>query len=145
MISKQMIVCVLIVSLTVALAVFSIGQTKAEETKTGGKTIKTDEIVLTDANFTTETSKDVVLIDFWAPWCRPCLMQGPILEKVAVAMSGKVKIGKCNVDEAPQSAERFGIRSIPTLIILKDGKVVEQFVGVQREEELISALTKHIK
>ena len=106
---------------------------------------QTHELALTDANFDTEASKGVMLVDFWAPWCAPCLMQGPILEKVAVAMSGKVKIGKCNVDEAPQSAERFGIRSIPTLIILKDGKVVEQFVGVRREAELISALTKHIK
>ena len=145
MISKQIIVCALIVSLTVVLAVFSIGQTKAEETKTGGKTMKTNEIVLTDANFDAESGKGVILIDFWAPWCGPCLMQGPILEKVAVAMSGKVKIGKCNVDEAPNVSQRFGIRSIPTLIILKDGKVVEQFVGVRREAELISALTKHIK
>ena len=106
---------------------------------------KTHELTLTDANFTTETSKGVILIDFWAPWCGPCQMQGPIIEKVAAAMAGKAKIGKCNVDEAPQSAEGFGIRSIPSLIILKDNQEVERFIGVQRETDLIAALNKHIK
>ena len=93
--------------------------------------MKTQEIVLTDANFDTEAGKGVVLIDFWAPWCGPCLMQGPIIEKVAAAMAGQVKVGKCNVDEAPKISERFEIRSIPTLIILKDNQEVEMFVGVQ--------------
>jgi len=107
--------------------------------------MKTQEIVLTDANFDTEAGKGVVLIDFWAPWCGPCLMQGPIIEKVAAAMAGQVKVGKCNVDEAPKISERFEIRSIPTLIILKDNQEVERFVGVQREADLISTLKKHIK
>ncbi len=102
-------------------------------------------IVLTDANFEKEAGKGVVLIDFWAPWCGPCMMQGPIIEKVAIAMPGKAKVAKCNVDEAPKVAEQFGIRSIPTLVILKDKQEVERFVGVQRETDLISALKKHIK
>jgi len=106
---------------------------------------KTHELRLTDANFTTETSNGVVLVDFWAPWCAPCMMQGPIIEKVAAAMIGKAKVGKCNVDEAPQISERFEIRSIPSLIILKDGREVGRFVGVRREAELISALEKHMK
>ena len=106
---------------------------------------KTHELKLTDANFTTETSKGVMLVDFWAPWCAPCMMQGPILEKVAEAMLGKIKVGKCNVDDAPQISERFGIRSIPSLIILKDNREVEKFVGVQRETDLIAALNKHLK
>jgi len=87
----------------------------------------------------------VVLIDFWAPWCAPCLAQGPIIKKVAVAMAGKAKVGKCNVDEAPRLAERFGIRSIPSLVILKDNQEVKRFIGVQPETELISALKTHIK
>jgi len=108
--------------------------------------MKTSEIVvLTDADFDTKTSKGIVLIDFWAPWCGPCQTQGPIIDKVAIAMSGKVKVGKCNVDEAPKSTERFGIRSIPSLIILKDNQEVKRFIGVQPETELISALKKHIK
>jgi len=143
--SKQIVACALAVLFTAAMA--GCANLQAGEIKNikKGETMKTNEIVLTDANFDAETGKGVVLIDFWAPWCAPCLMQGPIIEKVAATMAGKAKIGKCNVDEAPQVSERFGIRSIPTLIILKDGKVVEQFVGVRREAELISALTKHIK
>jgi thioredoxin 1 len=101
------------------------------------------ELTLTDADFTTETSKGVVLIDFRAPWCGPCRTQGPIIEKVAAAMAGHAKVGKCNVDEASKSAERFGVRSIPTLVVLKDGKEVERFVGVQSEAELMAVLKKH--
>ena len=106
---------------------------------------QTHELTLTDTNFDAETSQGVTLVDFWAPWCGPCQIQGPIIEKVAVAMAGQAKVGKCNVDETPKSAEQFGIRSIPTLIILKDGKEVERFVGVKSEAELISVLKKHIK
>ena len=106
---------------------------------------KPHELKLTDANYGAETGKGVILIDFWAPWCSPCLMQGPIIEKVAVAMFGKAKVGKCNVDDAPQTSERFGIRSIPSLIILKDNQEVERFIGVQRETDLIAALNKHLK
>jgi thioredoxin 1 len=103
-----------------------------------------NEVTLTDGNFSAQTSHGVVLVDFWAPWCAPCMMQGPILEKVAAAMAGQAKVGKCNVDEAPQSAERFGVRSIPTLVVLKDGKEVERFVGVQSESQLIAALKTHL-
>ena len=132
--------------LTVAMAGCSNnGQTIKEKEGEKKEIMKTQEIVLTDANFDTEAGKGVVLIDFWAPWCGPCLMQGPIIEKVAAAMAGQAKVGKCNVDEAPKTSERFGIRSIPTLIILKDNQEVEKFVGVQREADLISALKKHIK
>jgi len=113
--------------------------------KDADTTKQTHELALTDANFTTETSNGVVLVDFWAPWCGPCMTQGPIVEKVAVAMAGRAKVGKCNVDEAPKSAERFGVRSIPTLVVLKDNREVERFVGVQQEADLVSALRKHIK
>jgi thioredoxin 1 len=105
---------------------------------------QTHELTLTDANFTAETDKGVVLVDFWAPWCGPCKWQGPIVEKVAAAMAGQAKVGKCNVDEAPTSAEKFGVRSIPTLVVLKDGKEVERFVGVQQEAALIAVLKKHL-
>ncbi|MDO9542534.1 MAG: thioredoxin domain-containing protein [Kiritimatiellia bacterium] len=140
MLLKQVIVWSSLVVFTAMTAGCLNGQKEKKEM------MKTSEIVvLTDANFDTKTIKGVVLIDFWAPGCGPCLAQVPIIKTVATAMSGKAKIGKCNVDEAPKSAERFGIRSIPSLIILKDNQEVERFIGVQQEAELISAIKKHIK
>ncbi len=95
---------------------------------------------LTDANFGETIGSGITLVDFWAPWCGPCMMQGPIVEKVAESVGDKATVAKMNVDEAQQSAAQFGIRSIPTIIIFKDGKPVQQFVGVQSEDKLISAI-----
>ncbi len=85
------------------------------------------DVVVTDANFDKEVLKadKPVLVDFWAVWCGPCQMQGPIVEEVAKAMTGKAKIGKFNVDENPQVAQKYGIMSIPTLMIFKSGTVVK--------------------
>jgi len=95
---------------------------------------------LNDSTFP-ETIKDgVTLVDFWAPWCAPCMMQGPIVEGVAGKVGNKAKIAKANVDEARQAATQLGIRSIPTLIVFKDGKPAQQFVGVTQESALISAI-----
>ena len=94
---------------------------------------------LNDNNFTAETKSGIVLVDFWAPWCGPCRMQGPILEQV-VGKVAETKIAKLNVDEAPAMAAKFGVMSIPTLLILKDGAIAKQFVGVQQATALIAAL-----
>jgi thioredoxin 1 len=85
-----------------------------------------------DATFESEVLKSEipVLVDFWAPWCGPCRMAAPVLEKVAKQYTGRVKVCKLNVDEARGTAMRYGIRSIPTLIMYKDGQVVDQIVGV---------------
>ena len=91
-------------------------------------------------NYEEATKAGVVLVDFWAPWCGPCKMQTPILEKVAVAVGDKAVIAKVNVDEAPDLAAKFGIRSIPTLVLLKDGENKQQFVGLQQEAALVSAI-----
>ena len=101
------------------------------------------DIMITDANFDVEVLKSdkPVLVDFWAVWCGPCQMQGPIVEEVAKAMEGKAVVGKVNVDENPQSAGKYGVMSIPTLIIFKGGKPVKQMVGVQSKEVLIKALS----
>lgn len=97
---------------------------------------------LTDATFQTEIAKGVTLVDFWAPWCGPCRMQGPILDKVAEQMGDRAVIAKLNVDEAQQTAARYGIRSIPTLAIFKDGAPIGAFLGVQQEATLVEALGK---
>ncbi len=86
------------------------------------------------------TKTGVVLVDFWAPWCGPCKMQGPILEKVSAEIGDKAVIAKVNVDESPELAAKYGIRSIPTLILLKDGENVQQFVGLQQQDALVSAI-----
>ena len=91
-------------------------------------------------NFDTEIKQGITLVDFWAPWCGPCMMQGPILEGVAEKVGNKAKIGKLNIDNAPSVAGKFGIVSIPTLILFKDGAQVQRFVGVRQEEELIAEI-----
>jgi thioredoxin 1 len=100
------------------------------------------EIEFTDHNFDQEVinSKVPVLVDFWAPWCGPCQMMGPVIEELAEKMGDKAKVGKTNVDENGQVSSKFGIMSIPALKIFKDGVVVKEFVGVQSMETLKSAL-----
>lgn len=84
-----------------------------------------------------------VLIDFWAPWCGPCRMQGPILDQVAAQMGEKAIIAKVNVDEERELAMTYGIQAIPTLIILKEGKIVQRMQGVQQANTLVQALEAH--
>ncbi len=86
------------------------------------------------------TKSGVVLVDFWAPWCGPCKMQTPILEKVAAEIGEKAVIAKVNVDENPELAAKYGIRSIPTLSLLKDGENKQQLVGLQQQAALVSAI-----
>ena len=100
--------------------------------------------VIGTSDFDAATKSGVVLVDFFAAWCRPCRMQLPILEQIAPGFEGRAKIIKVDTDQAQEIAVRFGIQSIPTLIILKDGAKVAQFVGVQQAETLQSALEKVI-
>ena len=95
---------------------------------------------ITDAQFDAAVKSGVTLVDFWAPWCGPCRMQGPILGEVAAAVGAKASIAKINIDENPAAASKFGVRSIPTLLLFKDGKLVQQFVGLQRKEQLVSVI-----
>jgi thioredoxin 1 len=98
----------------------------------------------TDSNFEQEVLKSdkPVLVDFWAPWCGPCQMMGPIIEELAREMGEKIKIGKMNVDENHAIAEKFGIMSIPNMKVFKGGKVIKEFVGVQSKEGLKEELNK---
>lgn len=100
------------------------------------------ELKITRENFENEVMKtDIpVLIDFWAPWCGPCRMMGPIIEQMADEYEGKVKVGKVNVDEEGELSQAFGVMSIPTIVLVKDGKIVKQAVGARPKAEVEAML-----
>ena len=100
------------------------------------------ELKITRENFENEVMKsDIpVLIDFWAPWCGPCRMMGPIIEQLAEEYEGKAKVGKVNVDEEGELSQAFGVMSIPTIVLVKDGKVEKQAVGARPKAEVEAML-----
>jgi thioredoxin 1 len=103
-----------------------------------------DIITLTTGNFVDETSKGIVMVDFWATWCMPCKAMAPVIEEIASQTKGKVKVGKVDIDKNGRLANQFGIQSIPTVMIFKDGKLMETFVGVQSKASLVNALSKYV-
>jgi thioredoxin 1 len=95
---------------------------------------------VTKENFNETVAHGVSLLDFWAPWCGPCKMQLPIVEELAEELKGQATIGKVNVDEEPELASQFGVMSIPTLILFKDGQPVDKLVGLQSKAALQSKI-----
>ena len=97
-------------------------------------------IELNNENFQTETASGVYLVDFWAEWCGPCRVQIPILDEVSAEIGDKAVVGKVNVDEELELAQKFGIQSIPTLILFKDGAPIDIMVGIQQKESLVEKI-----
>lgn len=99
---------------------------------------------VTDQNFLQEVLKaeGKILVDFWAPWCGPCLMLSPIIEEVGLELKDKVKVVKMNVDENPQIAQQYGITGIPTVILFEKGEIKEQMVGFMMKQDYIDAVNK---
>ncbi|PLR81523.1 thioredoxin [Bacillus canaveralius] len=98
----------------------------------------------TDQSFTEDTSEGIVLADFWAPWCGPCKMIAPVLEELDSELGDKVKIVKLDVDENQETAAKFGVMSIPTLIVFKNGEAVDKVIGFQPKEALAEKLNQHL-
>jgi thioredoxin 1 len=103
---------------------------------------------VTDANFEAEvltaSNSQPVMVDFWAEWCRPCHMLAPTVAEIAHDYAGKLKVMKLNVDEAMNSAGRYNIRGIPTLLVFKNGQMVEQIVGAVPKDQITKALDRHL-
>lgn len=98
------------------------------------------ETELTSENFDSVVSQGVTLVDFWAEWCGPCKMMHPVLEEIATEYDGKVTVGKVNVDNESDLAVKYNVSSIPTLLLMKDGEVQNQFVGVTSKDDLKKAI-----
>ncbi|WP_291424832.1 thioredoxin [Deinococcus sp.] len=101
-------------------------------------------VEMTDSNFSSEIAQGVTLVDFWAPWCGPCRIIAPVVEELAGQYEGRVKVGKINVDDNPATAGQFRVMSIPTLLLFKDGQLVDTLVGAQPKRSFEALLDKHV-
>ena len=106
--------------------------------------INGDIITLTTENFSDEIAQGVVMVDFWATWCMPCKAMAPVIDEIAGQTKGKVKVGKLDIDKNGPVANQYGIQAIPTILIFKDGQLVETLVGIQSKAALVNALSKHV-
>ena len=99
---------------------------------------------LTKTDFDATIESGVVLVDFWAPWCGPCRSLAPILEEAAKELDGRATIAKVNTDENPELAQKFGVSSIPFMVVFKDGQLVDQTIGVKPKGDIVGLLEKHL-
>jgi len=122
-----------------------LGRASKGEEKEATKQNLAEPVVVTDASFNDFIKNHpVVVVDCWAPWCPPCRMIAPIVEELARDYAGKVVFGKLNVDENQKTAGEYGIMSIPTMLVFKDGKIVDRIIGAMPRKALESKITQHI-
>ena len=112
--------------------------------KSMSKPASENTLILNDGNFKATIATGVTLVDFWAAWCQPCQVQGPIVDEIADEVGDDASVAKLNIDENRKTASMLGIRSIPTIFIFKNGKIVEKFVGVKNKNQLMQGLKKHL-
>jgi thioredoxin len=126
--------------LIIFMALFAIAMNRNRSNSSNKET--TMSLATSDATFETDVLKSAapVLVDFWAPWCGPCRMVGPIIDNIAIKTVGKAKVFKLNVDENPATAGKYGITGIPTVLVFRNGALQKQFVGVQQEAVYLGAL-----
>lgn len=124
--------------------IFNSGNGNAGNTYSEVSSEESLVLTVTDDNFDQTIAEGVTLVDFWAVWCPPCRIQNPIIEEVAQEIGDIAKITKLDVDHNPRAARMNGVQNIPTLIIFKDGKQVERYVGVQQKETLVAAIQSHL-
>ena len=148
-ISKSATVAFIVVGITVLFVlaktqIFPNHQSSETSALVNDKNVDEEKLIMNlNVNTFDKTIADgITLIDFWAPWCGPCRIQGPILDNVAQSVKGRAQIAKVNVDEVGALAGRFGVQSIPTLILFKDGNEVRRFIGVQSHDTLIEIINK---
>jgi thioredoxin 1 len=138
--STGLIIAIALVSLFVAYMLYSFRRMKSM-----GAVPESEKIVtLTDKNYQNQIKKGVVMVDFWAEWCMPCKVMGPVLNDLAEDDNFKPTVAKLNVDHFQSVSQKFGIRGIPTIILFKDGKEVDRIVGVKPKDFLIKAANKHV-
>ncbi len=133
-----LIIIGIIIVAFIALVVYAKAKMKSIPLVADHKNILT----LTDKNFQQQTKNKIVLVDFWAEWCAPCRMMAPVLNDVAAELSGKSYVGKVNIEQYQSLAQQYKVRSIPTLILFKDGKEINRFVGGKSKEFLLNQITK---
>ncbi len=138
--SQHRFISKVVVLLCCAAILAGCGRTDPEENVATPSKV----LVMDEAGFDSQIAQGVILVDFWAPWCGPCKTQGPIVEAVANQLKNQAVVAKLNVDNAPKAAGKFNIKSIPALIVFKDGKIVKQFVGVTDANTLLSAVNAEL-
>ncbi len=140
----NLVIPVAILAVIVLFLIFRMYKMRHLLTAANGPETSEHTIELSDKNFEAVISKGVSLVDFWAPWCAPCRIQGPIVNELANEIKGKANICKMDVDQNKKTAGKYGIRSIPTIMIYKNGKMVKQFVGVKTKGVLLKEIEAHL-